>query len=189
MFESAVFLHLQVLGVGAGAMCWEWGYCNSLEPRLSVLDFVTELWSKTIFLQSCKTKSGTESLGSRLLQGIGPVGPVWAGLSLVGVVICYRPAQCVHLEQLQNVEQMQQVSESSNARLKPRLEGKQRSIDHHGQQYCRSYEAQSATYRLAVSQKVLRKDQDSASQTGLVRGVLTLRWGHYRYFNVWQWQS
>ena len=39
-------------------------------------------------------------------------------------------------EQLQNVEQLQeQVSESSNTRLKPRLEGKQRSIDHHHHQY------------------------------------------------------
>ena len=35
----------------------------SLEPRLSVLDFVLQLW---IFLKSCKTKSGTKSLGSRL---------------------------------------------------------------------------------------------------------------------------
>ena len=177
MFESAVFLYLQVLGVERGR-----GQCvgNGAIVIASNPGFLFRIlsWSfeeKWIFLQSCKTKSGTKSLGSRLLQGSGPVGPVWAGLSLVGVVICYRPAQCVHLEQLQNVEQMQQVSESSNARLKPRLEGKQRSIDHHGQQYCRSYEAQSATYRLAVSQKVLRKDQDSASQTGLVRGVLTLR--------------
>ena len=33
----------------------------SLEPRLSVLDFVSQLWRI-----SCETKSGTESLGSRL---------------------------------------------------------------------------------------------------------------------------
>ena len=39
---------------------------GSLKPRLSVLDFVSQLWRKTDFLQSCKTKSGTESLGSRL---------------------------------------------------------------------------------------------------------------------------
>ena len=38
---------------------------GSLEPRLSVLDFVSQLWRK-IFLQSCETKSGMESLGSRL---------------------------------------------------------------------------------------------------------------------------
>ena len=44
-------------------------------------------------------------------------------------------------KQLQNVEQLQQatcqVSESSNrnARLKPKLEGKQRSIDHHHHGY------------------------------------------------------
>ena len=36
----------------------------SLEPRLSVLDFVSQLWRKTG--KSCETKSGTESLGSRL---------------------------------------------------------------------------------------------------------------------------
>ena len=34
----------------------------SLEPRLSIPDFVSQLWS-----WSCETKSGTESLGSRLL--------------------------------------------------------------------------------------------------------------------------
>ena len=51
----------------------------SLVPRLSVPDFVSQLWryfSKAarqnplavqIFLQSCKTKSGTESLGMRLV--------------------------------------------------------------------------------------------------------------------------
>ena len=36
----------------------------SLEPRLSVPDFVSQLW----FLQSCETKSGMESLGSRLFN-------------------------------------------------------------------------------------------------------------------------
>ena len=36
---------------------------NSLEPRLSVLDFVSQL-----FLQSCETKFGTENLGLRLEQ-------------------------------------------------------------------------------------------------------------------------
>ena len=70
---------------------------------------------KQIFLQSCKTKSGTESLGSRLLQ-VYRKQSGWSGLgrtnfqSSVGVVICYRPARCAHLEQLQNVKQMQQAS-------------------------------------------------------------------------------
>ena len=41
---------------------------GSLEPRLSVPDFVSQLWNP-IFLRSCETKSGTESLGSRLHQG------------------------------------------------------------------------------------------------------------------------
>ena len=60
-------------------------YCTpSLESRLSVPDFVLQLWrkideprlsipdlscsfgEKSIFLQSCETKSGTESLDSRL---------------------------------------------------------------------------------------------------------------------------
>ena len=36
---------------------------TSLVPRLSVPDFVSQL---SIFLQSCETKSGTESLGTRL---------------------------------------------------------------------------------------------------------------------------
>ena len=31
-----------------------------LEPRLSVPDFVSQLWTK---IQSCEAKSGTESLG------------------------------------------------------------------------------------------------------------------------------
>ena len=35
-----------------------------LEPRLSVLEFVLQLWRN--FIQSCKTKSGMESPGSRL---------------------------------------------------------------------------------------------------------------------------
>ena len=48
----------------------------SLEPRLSIPDFVSQLFSQATgfpfrfclaaFLQSCETKSGTESLGSRL---------------------------------------------------------------------------------------------------------------------------
>ena len=37
--------------------------CTSLKPRPSVPDFVSQLW---IFLQSCETKFGTESLGSTL---------------------------------------------------------------------------------------------------------------------------
>ena len=42
----------------------------SLEPRLSVLDFVLQFWRKIrIFLQSCETKSRTESVGLRLLYG------------------------------------------------------------------------------------------------------------------------
>ena len=36
--------------------------CSSLEPRLSIPDFVSQLWRKI----GCETKSGTESLGSRL---------------------------------------------------------------------------------------------------------------------------
>ena len=36
--------------------------CSSLEPRLSIPDFVSQLWRKI----GCKTKSGTESLGLRL---------------------------------------------------------------------------------------------------------------------------
>ena len=35
---------------------------SSLEPRLSVPDFVSQLWRKV----SCETKSGTETLGLRL---------------------------------------------------------------------------------------------------------------------------
>ena len=41
----------------------------SLVPRLSVLDFV----------QSCNTKSGTESLGSRLVIGYAAAGSYLAG--------------------------------------------------------------------------------------------------------------
>ena len=44
-------------------------YLPRIEPRLSVPDFVSQLWRKIGglgFLQSCETKSGTESLGSRL---------------------------------------------------------------------------------------------------------------------------
>ena len=37
-------------------------HTSSLEPRLSVPDFVSQL----IILQNCETKSGMESLGSRL---------------------------------------------------------------------------------------------------------------------------
>ena len=37
-------------------------HCSSLEPRLSILDFVFQFWRKI----SCETKSGMESLGSRL---------------------------------------------------------------------------------------------------------------------------
>ena len=44
-----------------GEPIWE-GQCSSLEPRLSIPDFV----SQPIFLQSCETKSGMESLGLRL---------------------------------------------------------------------------------------------------------------------------
>ena len=40
--------------------------CASLESRLSVPDFVSQLWRKIGFLQCCETKSGTESLDSRL---------------------------------------------------------------------------------------------------------------------------
>ena len=42
------------------------------EPRLSVLDFVSQFWRKIggfplIFLQRCETKFKTESLGTRLV--------------------------------------------------------------------------------------------------------------------------
>ena len=52
---------------GALGTGWSPGYRverlrDSLEPRLSVPDFVS------IFLQSCETKSGTESLGLRLAK-------------------------------------------------------------------------------------------------------------------------
>jgi len=43
----------------------------SLKPGLSVPDFVLQL---PIFLQSCETKSGMESLGSRLGSLYYPVG-------------------------------------------------------------------------------------------------------------------
>ena len=39
--------------------------CSSLEPRLSIPDFVVQLW-RTDLLQSCETKSRMENLGSRL---------------------------------------------------------------------------------------------------------------------------
>ena len=48
---------------------------RSLEPRLSVPDFVSQLFP--VFLQSCETKSRTESLGSRLAHSgmrIWPTG-------------------------------------------------------------------------------------------------------------------
>ena len=45
---------------GANEECLVFCILCSLEPRLSILDFVS------IFHQSCETKSGTESLGSRL---------------------------------------------------------------------------------------------------------------------------
>jgi len=80
-------------------------------------------------------------------------------LILMGVVVCYRPARHAHQcsVQIRSSCRMsnscnKQVSESSNTRLKLRLEGKQRSINHHHHhgykcwRYCRSYEAQSATY-------------------------------------------
>ena len=59
-------------------------------------------------------------------------------LILVGVVICYRPTQrarqcSVWIQSSWRMSNSynKQVSESLNTRLKPRLEGKQRSIDHH----------------------------------------------------------
>ena len=45
---------------------------GSLEPRFSVPDFVSQLWRK---IQSCETKSGTESLGSRLHERLAPSSP------------------------------------------------------------------------------------------------------------------
>ena len=41
-------------------------FLASLKPRLSVLNFVSQLF----FLQSCETKSRTESLGLRLLLSL-----------------------------------------------------------------------------------------------------------------------
>ena len=42
---------------------WDSAKLCSLEPRLSVPDFVSQLWRK---VGSSETKSGTENLGSRL---------------------------------------------------------------------------------------------------------------------------
>ena len=49
-------------GGGGGSIFTMTEHTASLEPRLSVPDFV----SQPIFLQNCETKSGMESLGSRL---------------------------------------------------------------------------------------------------------------------------
>ena len=94
----------------------------------------------------------------------GPVGPVWAGPTfgtwwvwqyaiaiLVDVVIWYRPAPCAHQYSVRIRSSCRtsnscnnQVSGTSNARMNPRLEGKQRSINHHHHNgykywYCRFY--------------------------------------------------
>ena len=61
-------LHIDLMGGAYPIKNWrrerpgnEARQTSSLEPRLSVPNFVSP-----IFLQSCETKSGTESLGSRL---------------------------------------------------------------------------------------------------------------------------
>ena len=83
--------------------------------------------------------------------GSGPDGPIWAGPTFgdwslvgvvicnwvisVGVVICYWPVPRAHQCSVRirsscrtSKRCNKQVSESSNTRLKPRLEGKQQSI-------------------------------------------------------------
>ena len=64
-------LHRQYTKRGIYEVTWlsSWSPCSSqlsLEPRLSVPDFVHSFGEKSDFLQSCETKSETESLGSRL---------------------------------------------------------------------------------------------------------------------------
>ena len=106
---------------------------------MSITSHVTAfgVWSMVVI--SCKA------------VGSGPVGPIWAGptfsdwslvgvvicdqVILVGVVICYWPAPRAHQCSMRIRSSYRtsnscnkQVSESSNTRLNPRLEGKQQSI-------------------------------------------------------------
>ena len=130
-------------------------------------------------MQGSRKWSSWSGLGRTNFQSL--VGVVICDrLILVGVVMCCWPAWRVHqcsvwirnsCRTLNSCNK--QVSESSNrnARLKPKLKGKQWSIDHHHHhgykcwRYCCSYEAQLATYRFPVSQKVLRKMVERSCQS------------------------
>ena len=81
-------------------------------------------------------------LGRTNFQGLG--GCYLVGVAMVPVICAYRPAAvcasvwCAHQCSVRIRSSCRtanscnkQVSESSNTRLKPRLEGKQRLIDHH----------------------------------------------------------
>ena len=87
--------------------------------------------------QGCRKQSGWSGFGRTNVRSL--VGVVICDrLILVGVVVCYRPTQCAHQCSVwiqsswrTSNSYNKQVSESLNTRLKPRLEGKQRPIDHH----------------------------------------------------------
>ena len=75
----------------------------SLKPRPSVLDFVSQDWRKN--LQSCKTKSWAESLGSKLLIPPLPPLPIQHPLTLtelctvVTLALDFRGSDCFLLKQ------------------------------------------------------------------------------------------